>query len=113
MKAIVLRELGGPDKLQYEETEKPQAGPRDVVVRLKTAALNRRDVFITYGQYPNVKLPAIPGSDGAGVVAEVGPDVDADWDGREVIVNPGLYWGNNPRVNARTFSILGVPKNGT
>jgi len=51
MKAIVLRELGGPEKLLYEEVPDPQAGPGEVVVKLKAAALNHRDQWIRYGQY--------------------------------------------------------------
>ena len=66
MKAIVLREVGGPAKLSYEEVETPSPKAGEVLVRLKFAALNRRDVFITHGLYPGMKLPSILGADGAG-----------------------------------------------
>lgn len=113
MKAIVLKELGGPKQLSYEEVPAPEPGPTDVVVRLKAAALNRRDVFITYGQYPGIELPAIPGSDGAGVVAALGRDVTGVAEGDEVIINPGLDWGEDVALKGPDFRILGVPSDGT
>jgi len=113
MKAVVLRELGGPHQLKLEEVTRPTPGPHEVVVQLKAAALNRRDVFITYGQYPGIKLPAIPGSDGAGVVVEVGAEVKQVSVGSEVIINPGLNWGPAVHKKGDAFHILGVPTDGT
>ena len=52
MQAIVLRELGEPKKLRLEEVPEPILGPLEVVVRLKAAALNHRDLWIRQG-YPN------------------------------------------------------------
>jgi zinc-binding alcohol dehydrogenase/oxidoreductase len=113
MKAIVLREFGGPEKLRYEEVPDPTPGPGEVLIRLKTAALNRRDYFITRNQYPGIKLPTILGSDGAGEVAALGEGVDGFQIGQEVIINPSLNWGDNPRVSGPDFTILGSPKDGT
>ncbi|BCU83172.1 alcohol dehydrogenase [Polycladomyces abyssicola] len=113
MKAIVLREFGGPEQLRYEEVPDPTPGRGEVVVRLKAAALNRRDYFITINQYPGIRLPAIPGSDGAGIVAAVGEGVDNVAVGSEVVINPTLNWGDNPRVQGPDFQILGVPTDGT
>ena len=56
MKAIVLRELGGPKQAKYEEVEVPAPKPDEVLIKLKYAALNRRDLFITYGMYPGMQL---------------------------------------------------------
>ena len=42
----------------------------------KNAAINRRDVFIRYGAYPGIEVPSILGSDGAGIVAEIGEGVE-------------------------------------
>ena len=72
MKAVVLHELEGPESLRYEDVEDPEPGSGEVVVRLRNAALNRRDVFVTQGMYPGAKpdaLPIILGSDGSGEVA--------------------------------------------
>jgi len=88
-------------------------GPGQVRVRLRAAALNHRDVWIQQGLYPGIQLPVTPGSDGAGVVAEVGAGVDAAWVGRDVILNPALEWGDDPRAQGPRFRILGLPDAGT
>jgi NADPH:quinone reductase-like Zn-dependent oxidoreductase len=111
MKAIRLHELGGPDKLSYEDAPDPEPGPGETVVRLHAAALNRRDLFVTYGQYPGIDLPATPGSDGSGEVVargDGGPD-----EGTEVVINPALFWGDDPRKPGKEYRILGVPDDGT
>ncbi|TMW71491.1 zinc-binding dehydrogenase [Alteribacter natronophilus] len=113
MKAVVLRETGGPDKLNFEEVSKPEPGEGEVLVKLEKAALNRRDVFITYGMYPGMSLPAVPGADGAGVVEECGEGVSGWSSGDEVIINPGLNWGDDPEFNGPDFHILGMPTDGT
>ncbi|MCX6213539.1 zinc-binding dehydrogenase [Spirosoma sp.] len=111
MKAILLAEKKQP--VQLVDAPTPTAGPGQILIKLKAAALNHRDVFVQQGLYPGIKLPAILGSDGAGVVAEVGEGVDPAWRGQAVIINPGLYWGPNPRFYGSDFRILGMPDNGT
>ncbi|QYM80068.1 zinc-binding dehydrogenase [Horticoccus luteus] len=91
----------------------PAAGAGEVVIALKAAALNHRDVWIKLGQYAGLKWPCIPGSDGAGVVESVGEGVDAKWVGREVMIYPGLGWGANEAAQSAEFSILGLPRDGT
>lgn len=113
MRAIVLREIGGPEQLQLETMPDPVAGPGEVVVRLKAAALNHRDIWIRKGQYAGIKLPIILGSDGAGEVAAVGPGVEPSWVGRAVIINPALDWGDDEHCFGSKFRILGLPDNGT
>lgn len=113
MKAILLKETGGPDKATYTEVEKPSPGSWEVVVKLKNASLNRRDVFVTYGMYPGMKLPSILGADGAGVVDSVGDGVESLLTGDEVVINPGLHWGDDIRFNSPKFQILGMPVDGT
>ncbi|MFN7999937.1 MAG: zinc-binding dehydrogenase [Acidobacteriota bacterium] len=113
MRAIVLRELGSVDNLRLEEVPDPQPGPGEVVVRLHAAALNHRDVFIVQKLYPNIKLPAILGSDGAGVVSAVGEGVSAELLGQEVVVNPSLEWGDDERTQGPKYRILGMPEEGT
>src|SRR5262245_11408375 len=113
MKAIVLRELGAAENLKLEEAPDPQPGAGEAVVRLKAAALNHRDVFIWQRLYPNIKLPAILGSDGAGVVASVGEGVDQSLIGREVVIEPGLDWGPSDEAQGKNYRILGMPEDGT
>jgi NADPH:quinone reductase-like Zn-dependent oxidoreductase len=91
----------------------PVAAPGQAVVRLKTAALNHRDLFVQQGLYPNIRLPVTPGSDGAGVVESVGASADQAWVGREVIINPALEWGDDVRAPGSKFRILGMPDAGT
>lgn len=100
MKALILRALKSP--VLFEELETPKAAEGESVVEVKAAALNHRDVWITKGLYPGITFPAIMGSDGAGTV-----------DGREVIINPSLNWGENPRVQGKDYQILGLPSAGT
>lgn len=111
MKAVTLKEIGKP--LEIVNKEKPQPGEGEVLVQVKAAALNHRDVWIQHGQYANIQLPALPGSDGAGVVAEVGAGVDGNWIGKEVMIDPSTGWGDNPRAQGRDFHILGMPQEGT
>lgn len=111
MKVQVLP--GVDQSLQWEDRPDPHPGPGEVVVRLRASALNRRDDWITKGLYPRISFPAILGSDGSGVVTDLGAGVSADWQGREVIINPGLEWGDSPSAQGRQFHILGMPQPGT
>ena len=113
MKAIRLHELGGPENLSYEDVPDPEPGSGEIVVKLHNAALNRRDVFITYGQYPGIELPGTPGSDGSGEVVAKGEGAEGLDEGEEVLINPALYWGDNPRIPGKDYRILGIPDDGT
>lgn len=90
MKAMVLREHGGLEKLGLEtDFPDPKAGPGDVVVRVKASSLNYHDVFTRRGM-PGIKvpMPAIMGLDVAGEIAELGPDVPGWKVGDRVLVDP-------------------------
>lgn len=114
MNAVVLRELGHASHvLRLEHVTDPTPGPDQAVVRLKAAALNHRDVWIRRGLYAGITLPVILGSDGAGTVESVGTGVDKAWVGRDVVINPSLDWGPDPRAQGPRFRILGLPDDGT
>ena len=113
MKAIMLRETGGPERLALEHVDDPQPGPGEAVVALRAAALNHRDAWIRKGLYAGIALPVILGSDGAGEVAAVGEGVDASWLGRQVVINPSLGWGPDARAQGPSYRILGLPDDGT
>jgi len=111
MKAIVLESADKPVALK--EVDKPTLQPGEALVKLKAAALNRRDYWITIGKYAGIKYPAILGSDGAGIVYEVGDDKDKYLLDNEVIINPGCGWGDDEHFQSNDFKILGLPDDGT
>lgn len=99
--------------LKLAEVAARVPGPGEVVVALQAAALNRRDFWIRIGKYGGIRLPAILGSDGAGVVTAVGAGVPASRLGSEVIINPSLAWGSSPLFAGEGFRVLGMPDDGT
>lgn len=113
MKAAVLHAPGGAENLRVVEVPDPQPAPGEALVRLHAAALNHRDIFILQGLYPGIRLPAVLGSDGAGVVTAVGDPADSHHLGREVVIEPGLDWGPDDQQQGRNYRILGMPDDGT
>ncbi len=104
MNAIVLREYGGPEVLRLEDVSGPEPGPGEVVVELRAAAVNRRDAAVRKGAYGDLRLPLVPGSDGAGVRRDTG---------EEVVVLPSLAWGEREEAPGDDFRILGGRDDGT
>jgi NADPH:quinone reductase-like Zn-dependent oxidoreductase len=114
MRAVRLHEIGGPQNLRVDDVEIPQPAAGEALVRVRAAAFNRRDVFITQGLYPKIALPVILGSDGAGEVASAGEGVTRFKAGDAVVIDPMLGWGDDPHVwDAQRSSILGMPHSGT
>ncbi len=111
MKTAVLEKLH--TSLNIQQRHDLNATPGHVVIQLKTAALNRRDYWITQGLYPKIKLPIVLGSDGAGVVLETGAGVEASWQGKEIILQSGINWGDREEAQAPEFEVLGMPRDGT
>ena len=94
MKAVRFHKFGGADVLVCEDVPVPRPGRGEVVIGLKAAALNHIDVWLRKGvAEKNLKMPHIPGSDGAGVVAEAGEGVGAPLPGENVLVSPGISCG--------------------
>ncbi|RKR93090.1 NADPH:quinone reductase-like Zn-dependent oxidoreductase [Micromonospora pisi] len=78
MKAVGLFRHGGPDVLQVIERTTPHAGPGEVRIRVRAAAVNPADVLIRSGRTPIRQRgtePVLPGSDVAGTIDEVGPGI--------------------------------------
>jgi NADPH:quinone reductase-like Zn-dependent oxidoreductase len=116
VRAAVLREPGPPENLRLEEVPDPVPGPGEVVVHLRAAALNHRDVWIRSGAGAyagGFKQRVILGSDGAGEVLSVARGVDAALVGRAVVINPSLDWGETDLAQGPGFRILGLPDDGT
>lgn len=110
MKALVLVATG---KIEWKEVDKPSLSPGKALVKIKAISLNRRDEWIKEGKYPNIRHGGILGSDGAGIVEDVADEQDKDWVGQEVIINPNIDWGPDQEVQAKNYTILGMPVNGT
>lgn len=76
MKAMILREFGGPEKLELADMPVPKPAPGEVLVRVRAASVNPVDYKIRRsGQWANVPMPAIVGYDAAGIVESVGAGV--------------------------------------
>ena len=111
MKAALFKARDLP--LIVDDYKKPKPVKDQVVIKLKYAALNHRDIWIMQEQTQQFPQGIILGSDGSGVVEDVGEDADPMMVGAEVIINPSLDWGNNPIVQGDSYRILGFPDNGT
>ncbi len=86
MKAILVKEFGGPEVLKLEEVPDLKPGKGQVLVRLEAAGVNPLENYIRSGTYAfKPPLPYIPGADGAGIVTAVGPGV------RNIKVNARVY----------------------
>ncbi|MSU24558.1 MAG: alcohol dehydrogenase [Opitutus sp.] len=110
MQALTLTAV---NEIKFQTWREPEPAAGEVVISLRAAALNHRDVWIKTGQYAGLKWPCIPGSDGAGVVSAAGAGVEPAWVGREVIINPSFGWGANQPAPGEEFTILGLPRDGT
>ncbi|MGO9412966.1 MAG: NADPH:quinone reductase [Spirochaetia bacterium] len=91
MKAIVVREFGDPDVMKLEETPTPSPGPGQILVRIKAAGVNPADTYArSGGGAAKPPLPYTPGTDGAGVVEAIGPEVTGMKPGGRVYVARSL-----------------------
>ncbi|MCG7331474.1 zinc-binding dehydrogenase [Salinicoccus roseus] len=112
MKAVFHEKKKGLEGLNYGEMELPEPGKGEVRIRLRSAGLNHRDLFVPERHKP--EDPAlILGSDGAGVIDAVGEGVEKVGSGDAVIVNPALGWQKNSDVPPEGFDIVGLPGHGT
>ena len=118
MKAIFFTQHGGNEVLQYGDRPDPVAGPGEVRLVVRAAALNHLDVFVRNG-IPNVPLPQIPGADGAGIVDSVGEGATGVAVGDRVLIQPGLFCGacefcrGGEQSICVSFGILGEHTAGT
>lgn len=98
MKAIRIHEHGGPEVLRFEDVADPQIKPNEVLVRTAEAGVNFMDVYQRTGLYP-VKLPLILGQEGAGIIEQVGSDVE--WFNR----GDRVAWTNVPGSYAELVAV--------
>ncbi len=111
MKALVLNEAE-EYRLRMEDIELPKLSDGEALVRIKAAALNHRDQWISEGKYAKIQYPSVLGSDGCGVVEEIA-GADQSLRGQEVIINPNVNWGPDELAQSPDYSIHGMPAYGT
>jgi len=120
VRAVLVEEHGGLDRLRWTEVADPIPGPGEVRVRVRAASINYLDTWVRRG-IPGVKypLPLIPGCDGAGVVEMLGAGVAGPAVGTRVALQPGLACGacaaclGGADNLCRDYGILGETRNGT
>ena len=119
MRAVVIREHGGPEVLRFEERAEPAPGPREVRVAVRAVGLNHLDLWVRNGVPGHAfPLPIVPGCDVAGVIDAIGPGAMGVALGDEVVVAPGLSCGqchacrSGDDALCRTFGILGESRDG-
>ena len=109
MKAVLCKTLGGPEVLVIEDIPDPVAGPGEVVVRVKAAALNFFDTLLIAGKYQRQpELPFSPCGEIAGVVEAVGPGVTGWRPGERVMAYVG-YGGARERVVVAASGLVAIP----
>ena len=100
----------GIDHLRLEPAADPAPGPGEVVIELKALSLNYRDLMVVKGLYnPKLKLPAVPISDGAGVLSAVGDGVEGVAVGDRVISHFVSGWIGGPFRAEYGKTTLGTP----
>lgn len=111
MRAIV-HQGHGIAGIRIAEIASRDPGPDEVVIKLKVAALNHRDLWTCQRRRSN-EPPIVLGSDGAGIVLAVGEKVSDLSPQSHVVINPSLHWYERSQLPPQTFEILGNPTHGT
>jgi NADPH:quinone reductase-like Zn-dependent oxidoreductase len=94
MKAVVFKQHGSPEVLEYTTVPDPKPARGEVLIEVKAASINHLDIFLRRGM-PGIKIPfpKIAGSDAAGIIRELGADVSGLQTGQRVTINPGISCG--------------------
>ncbi|MGB5681333.1 MAG: alcohol dehydrogenase [Polyangiales bacterium] len=117
MKAMVVREAGGPFEL--EERDIPAPGPGEVRIKVEACGICHSDAFVKFGQFPGLQLPRAPGHEVAGIIDEVGEGVDVFSPGDRVGV--GWHGGHcfkcdpcrrGDFINCRNQQVCGISYDG-
>jgi len=120
MRAVVIREHGGLDKLLMEERAVPEPGPGEIRVRVRAAGLNHLDTWVRRGVPGHTfPLPMVPGCDGAGLVDALGAGVAGPALGERVLIAPGYTTGSDVEIASGrhnlspAYGIFGEMRDGT
>jgi NADPH:quinone reductase-like Zn-dependent oxidoreductase len=118
MRAAVFASHGGPEVVRVERVPQAKLRPGTVRVEVRAAGMNHLDLWVRRGLPIEIEMPHIGGSDVAGVVAEVAPDVGSVSVGERVVVNPSLWCGHchfcvrSEESLCEQYRILGEHTNG-
>ncbi len=119
MKAVRFHQHGGPDVLKYEDAPEPKIQANEVLVKVKTCALNHLDLWLRMGVRAwTLSMPHIVGSDISGEIAEAGSLVTRVKTGDRVLLCPGISCGQCEMCfkgldsACRTYTLFGVMVDG-
>jgi len=120
MKAAVIRAHGEVDCVRIEDVAEPEPKAGEALLKVRSAGLNHLDIWVRKGAKGiPLPMPHVLGSDAAGVIEAVGPDVVGLNAGDEVIINPGLSCGQcefcrcGEQSLCVSFGIVGLSRPGT
>jgi NADPH2:quinone reductase len=113
MKAIRVHEFGDPEVLRLEEVPTPRPGLGEVLVRIRAIGVNPVETYIRAGTYARLPaLPYTPGNDCAGVVEQVGPDVNEFKPGDRVYTGGSLAGSTYAEFTlCKTAQVHRLPEN--
>lgn len=112
MKAVEVKEFGGPEVLQLVEQSVPVAGPGEVVVHVKAIGVNPIETYIRAGTYAKLPdLPYTPGGNVAGLVASCGPDVTQWQQGDRVYSEATVSGGYAEMALCKADQVFRLPEN--
>ncbi len=119
MKAVIFREHGGPEKLEYTDVPEPLLNAGEVLIKVKACALNHLDIWVRQGVPAyKINLPHISGCDVSGEVAKIVDGVEGLKIGTRVLVAPGLscfkceFCLSGHDNLCQSYKILGAGSNG-
>lgn len=108
MRAYRLHDFSGPDGWKLEDLPSPAPGAGEVLIRVRAASINYRDLMIANGVYnPKLKLPLVPVSDAAGEVVACGAGASRFRVGDRVAANFMPGWVDGPIDDHKMKSALG------
>ena len=114
MKAVVCTEFTGPDGLRVTEVDEPKVGATDILVDVKACAITFPDLLMSRNQYQfKAELPYVVGSELAGVVREIGPQVVGIAPGDRVLGSSMLTGGMAEQALLRAGTVHHLPANAT
>ncbi|MCH2186965.1 NADPH:quinone oxidoreductase family protein [Myxococcota bacterium] len=110
MKAVVCKEFGPPEKLLVEDMPDPEAGPGQVVIDVKAAAVTFPDTLMIEDKYQfKAAPPFIPGGEVAGIISAVGEGVEGFAEGDRVVGSAGIVGGFAEKAAVPALSTRKIP----